>query len=159
LARVKRGVTKHARHKKILKAARGYTGASSRSYKWAHEAVMHAWAYSYRHRRERKGDFRRLWIVRISAVCREAGTSYSQFMHGLKLAGVELDRKILADMAVRDPEGFSKLMRCLRNNWPRSSVPQKIKQKARLRAVDLRSTFERTRNRCRYPRCGVAVPL
>ena len=110
MARVKRGVTKHARHKKILKAARGYTGASSRSYKWAHEAVMHAWAYSYRHRRERKGDFRRLWIVRISAVCREAGTSYNQFMHGLKLAGVELDRKILADMAVRDPEGFSKLI-------------------------------------------------
>ena len=110
MARVKRGVTKHARHKKILKSARGYTGASSRSYKWAHEAVMHAWAYSYRHRRERKGDFRRLWIVRISAVCREAGTSYSQFMHGLKLAGVELDRKILADMAVRDPEGFSKLI-------------------------------------------------
>ena len=110
MARVKRGVTKHARHKKILKAARGYTGASSRSYKWAHEAVMHAWAYSYRHRRERKGDFRRLWIVRISAACREAGTSYSQFMHGLKLAGVELDRKILADMAVRDPEGFSKLI-------------------------------------------------
>ena len=110
MARVKRGVTKHARHKKILKAAKGYRGASSRSYKWAHEAVMHAWAYSYRHRRERKGDFRRLWIVRISAGCREAGTSYSQFMHGLKLAGVELDRKILADMAVRDIDGFAKLI-------------------------------------------------
>tara|TARA_Y100001001_G_scaffold60024_1_gene56849 strand:- start:114 stop:425 length:312 start_codon:yes stop_codon:yes gene_type:complete len=93
-----------------MKAARGYSGASSRSYKWAHEALMHAWAYSYRHRRERKGDFRRLWIIRIGAGCREAGTTYSQFMHGLKLAGVGLDRKILADMAVQDSEGFSKLI-------------------------------------------------
>ena len=110
MARVKRGVTKHARHKKILKAAKGYTGSSSRNYKWAKEAVMHAWAYSYRHRRERKGDFRRLWIIRIGAGCREAGITYSQFMHGLKLAGVELDRKIMADMAVRDPDGFRKLI-------------------------------------------------
>ena len=110
MSRVKRGVTKHARHKKIMKAAKGFSGASSRSYRSAHEALMHAWAYSYRHRRERKGDFRRLWIVRIGAGCREAGTTYSQFMHGLRLAGVELDRKILADMAVHDAEGFSKLV-------------------------------------------------
>ena len=110
MSRVKRGVTKHARHKKILKAAKGYSGASSRNYKWAKEAVQHAWAYAYRHRRERKGEFRRLWIVRIGAGCREAGTTYSQFMHGLKLAGIELDRKILADIAVRDPQGFTKLV-------------------------------------------------
>jgi large subunit ribosomal protein L20 len=110
LSRVKRGVTKHARHKKILKAAKGYTGASSRNYKAAKEAVMHAWAYSYRHRRERKGDFRRLWIIRIGAACRDSGTTYSQFMHGLKLAGVELDRKILADIAFRDAEAFKKLI-------------------------------------------------
>jgi len=110
LPRVKRGVTKHARHKKILKAAKGYSGASSRSYKWAKEAVMHAWAYSYRHRRERKGEFRRLWIVRINAACRQTGISYGQFMHGLKLAGVELDRKILADMAVQDTQAFNKLV-------------------------------------------------
>tara|TARA_B100000029_G_scaffold159756_2_gene155453 strand:- start:2344 stop:2706 length:363 start_codon:yes stop_codon:yes gene_type:complete len=110
LSRVKRGVTKHARHKKILKAAKGYSGSSSRNYKWAKEAVMHAWSYAYRHRRERKGEFRRLWIVRIGAACRDAGTSYSQFMHGLKLAGVELDRKILADLAVQDTEAFNKLV-------------------------------------------------
>ena len=110
MARVKRGVAKHARHKKILKAAKGYTGASSRRYKTAKEAVMHAWSYAYRHRRERKGNFRRLWIVRIGAGCREAGISYSQFMHGLKLAGVELDRKILADMAHQDAAGFRKLI-------------------------------------------------
>jgi large subunit ribosomal protein L20 len=110
LSRVKRGVTKHARHKKILKAAKGYSGSSSRNYKWAKEAVQHAWSYAYRHRRERKGDFRRLWIVRIGAGCREAGTTYSQFMYGLKLAGIELDRKILADIAVRDPQAFTKLV-------------------------------------------------
>ena len=110
MSRVKRGVTKHARHKKIIKAASGYVGASSRNYKSAKEAVIHAWSYAYRHRRERKGDFRRLWIVRIGAGCREAGTNYSQFMHGLKLAGVELDRKILADMAVQDTAAFSKLV-------------------------------------------------
>ena len=110
MSRVKRGVTKHARHKKILKAAKGYSGSSSRNYKWAKEAVMHAWSYAYRHRRERKGEFRRLWIVRIGAACRDAGTSYSQFMHGLKLAGVELDRKILADLAVQATEAFNKLV-------------------------------------------------
>ena len=110
MSRIKRGVTKHARHKKILKAAKGYSGASSRSYKWAKEAVMHAWSYAYRHRRERKGDFRRLWIIRINAACRGTGITYGQFMHGLKLAGVELDRKILADMAVQDIEAFNKLV-------------------------------------------------
>ncbi len=110
MSRVKRGVTKRARHKKILLAARGFQGSSHRSYKWAKEALLHAWSYSYRHRRERKGDFRRLWIVRISAACRQSGTTYSRFMHGLKLAGVELDRKILADLAVRDEPAFEKLL-------------------------------------------------
>ena len=110
MARVKRGVTKRARHKKVLLAARGFQGSSHRSYKWAKEALLHAWSYSYRHRRERKGDFRRLWIVRISAACRQSGTTYSRFMHGLKLAEVELDRKILADLAVRDQTAFAKLL-------------------------------------------------
>ena len=71
---------------------------------------MHAWSHSYRHRRERKGDFRRLWIVRIGAACRQSGTTYSQFMHGLKQAGIELDRKILADLAVQDQGAFDKLV-------------------------------------------------
>ena len=71
---------------------------------------MHAWSHAYRHRRERKGDFRRLWIIRIGAACRQSGTNYSQFMHGLKQAGVELDRKVLADLAVRDPAAFEKLL-------------------------------------------------
>jgi large subunit ribosomal protein L20 len=122
LARIKRGVTKHRRHKKILKAARGFHGSSHRSYKWANEAVMHAWAHAYRHRRERKGEFRSLWIVRIGAACRAAGMSYSQFIHGLKLAEIELDRKILADMAVRDPEGFANLVEKAREQLAASAV-------------------------------------
>ena len=109
MARIKRGVTKHRRHKKILKAARGFHGSSHRNYKWAKESVMHAWAYAYRHRRERKGEFRSLWIVRIGAAARAADLSYSQFIHGLKLAGIDLDRKILADLAVRDPAAFAQL--------------------------------------------------
>ena len=114
MARIKRGVTKRRRHKKILKAAKGFHGSSHRNYKWAKEAVMHAWSHAYRHRRERKGEFRSLWIVRIGAAARAAGLSYSQFMHGLKLAGIELDRKILADLAVRDEAAFAKLVETAR---------------------------------------------
>ena len=110
MSRVKRGVTKRHRHKKVLAAAKGFQGSAGRNYKWAKEALLHAWSYSYRHRRERKGDFRRLWIVRIGAACRQSGTNYSQFMHGLKLAGVEIDRKVLADLAVNDPDGFQQLV-------------------------------------------------
>lgn len=94
----------------MLLAARGYHGSSHRNYKWAKEALIHAWDHAYRNRRERKGDFRRLWIVRINAACRGAGVSYSQFVYGLKKAGIELDRKMLADLAVRDEEAFGKLV-------------------------------------------------
>ena len=114
MARIKRGVTKRRRHKKILDAAKGFHGSSHRNYKWAKEALMHAWSHAYRHRRERKGEFRSLWIVRIGAACRSAGLPYNQFIHGLKLAEIELDRKILADLAVRDPEAFSKLIETAR---------------------------------------------
>ena len=114
MARIKRGVTKRRRHKKIIKAAKGFHGSSHRNYKWAKEAVMHAWSHAYRHRRERKGEFRSLWIVRIGAACRAADMSYSQFIHGLKLAGIELDRKILADLAVRDEAAFAKLVETAR---------------------------------------------
>jgi large subunit ribosomal protein L20 len=110
LPRVKRGVTKHRRHKKVLLAARGFHGSSHRNYKWAKEALLHAWSHAYRHRRERKQDFRRLWIVRIGAACRLSGITYSRFMHGLKLAGVEVDRKMLADLAVHDEAAFQKLV-------------------------------------------------
>ena len=110
MSRVKRGVTKRRRHKKVLLAARGFHGASHRNYKWAKEALLHSWVHAYRHRRERKGDFRRLWIVRIGAACRQSGTTYSRFIYGLKSAGIDLDRKILADLAVRDQGAFEKLV-------------------------------------------------
>lgn len=110
MPRVKRGVTKHARHKKVLLAARGFQGSSHRNYKWAKEALIHAWSHAYRHRRERKQEFRRLWIVRIGAACRQSEFSYSQFMHGLNEAGIEVDRKMLADLAVHDAAAFQKLV-------------------------------------------------
>ena len=110
MARIKRGVTKRRRHKKVLSLARGYHASSHRNYKWAKEALIHAWSHAYRHRRQRKGDFRRLWILRIGAATRSLGLTYSQFVHGLKNANVEMDRKMLADMAVRDPDSFGKLV-------------------------------------------------
>ncbi|MSQ06362.1 MAG: 50S ribosomal protein L20, partial [Dehalococcoidia bacterium] len=96
--------------KKILLEARGFQASSHRNYKWAKEALIHAWTHAYRDRRDRKGQFRSLWIVRIGAACRQSGVTYSQFMHGLKVAGIEVDRKMLADLAVNDAEAFKKLI-------------------------------------------------
>jgi large subunit ribosomal protein L20 len=109
MPRARSAVASHARRKKILKRARGYYGGRSRLYRTAKESVQRGLAYAYAHRRRRKRDFRRLWITRINAAARLYGLSYSLFMSGLKRAGVILDRKILADMAVRDKEGFAKL--------------------------------------------------
>lgn len=109
MARVKRGVTAHRRHKKTLKLTKGHRGTKHALYRRAHESLIHALAYSYAHRRERKGDMRRLWIVRIGAAAREHGLSYSRLMHGLSLAGAALDRKALADLAVADPAAFGVL--------------------------------------------------
>lgn len=110
MARVKNGKVRHRRHKKILKLARGYRLSRHALYRPANEAVMHALWYAYRHRRTRKRDFRRLWITRINAAARMHGMSYSTFMHGLKLAGVEMNRKMLADLAVRDADSFGHLI-------------------------------------------------
>ncbi|MDA8195184.1 MAG: 50S ribosomal protein L20 [Thermaerobacter sp.] len=110
MARVKNGMVRHRRHKKILKMARGYRGARSRHFRPANEAVMHSLWYAYQHRRKRKGDFRRLWITRINAAARIHGISYSRLMNGLKRAGVGLDRKVLADIAVHDMDSFSALV-------------------------------------------------
>lgn len=109
MPRVKRGVTARARHKKILKQAKGYYGARSRVYRVAKQAVIKAGQYAYRDRRQRKRQFRALWIVRINAAAREFGLSYSRFMDGLKKASVEIDRKVLADLAVRDKDAFAEL--------------------------------------------------
>src|ERR1700674_2514874 len=107
MARVKRGVTTHARHKKVLELAKGYRGRGSTAYRIAIEKVEKALRYAYRDRRNRKRDFRALWIQRINAGAREHGLTYSQFMHGVKLAGLEIDRKVLSDLAIREPEAFA----------------------------------------------------
>src|SRR5919198_2388252 len=104
MARVKRAVHGHKKRREILREAKGYYGARSRRLRVAKEQVMHSGVYAYRDRRDRKGQFRRLWITRIGAATRQHGMNYSTFMHGLKEAGIELDRKVLADLAVQDPQ-------------------------------------------------------
>lgn len=110
MSRVKRGVTTHARHKKVLKLAKGYRGRNSTNFRIAIEKVEKALQYAYRDRRNKKRDFRGLWIQRINAGVRQHGLTYSRFINGLKLSGIELDRKVLADLAVREPESFSGLV-------------------------------------------------
>jgi large subunit ribosomal protein L20 len=110
MPRVKRGVTAHARHKKILALAKGYRGRRKNVFRIAKQAVMRAGQYAYRDRRTRKRVFRQLWIARINAASREAGVTYSKFMAGLKKASIEIDRKVLADMAVNDPAAFGSIV-------------------------------------------------
>lgn len=110
MPRVKRGVTAHRRHKKILKLAKSYWGSKSKLFRPANQQVMKALAYAYAHRRRRKGDFRKLWITRINAAARQEGLSYNRFMNGLRRAGVEINRKMLAELAVHDLPAFHKLV-------------------------------------------------
>ncbi len=110
MTRVKRGVTKHRRHKKLLKMTKGHQGVRHTLYRRAHESLIHALKYSYAHRREKKGDMRRLWNIRINAAARANGISYSKLIHGLKLAGVEVNRKMLADLAIREPDAFAQIV-------------------------------------------------
>lgn len=116
MARVKRGVTARAKHKKVLDKAKGYYGARSRVYRVAKQAVIKAAQYSYRDRKQKKRLFRSLWIMRINAAAREHGLSYSVFMNGLKRAAIEIDRKVLADIAVHDRTGFAKLAELAKAN-------------------------------------------
>ena len=116
MPRVKTGVTAHRRHKKILKLAKGYKGAKSRQFKKANETVMKAVYYARRDRRAKKGEFRRLWIARINAAARLNGLSYSRLVCGLTKAGVEVNRKMLADLAVSDAEAFAKLVAVAKEN-------------------------------------------
>ena len=111
MARVKRSVHAKKKRRQILERAQGYYGNKSRSYRAANEQLMHSLQYAYRDRRARKGDFRSLWIQRINAACRQEGVSYSRFIAGLKAAGIEVDRKVLADLAVTDPAAFSALVK------------------------------------------------
>ncbi len=116
MARVKRGVTAHRRHKAILDRARGFRLSKKLLFKPANEAVLHALAYAYRDRRQRKRDFRKLWIARINAAARQGGLPYNRFMYGLRQAGVEIDRKVLADLAVRDSGSFARLVEVAKNS-------------------------------------------
>ncbi len=109
MARVKRGVASRKRRNRVLRNARGYYGARSRLFKVAREAVEKGWKYAYRDRKQKKRVFRRLWIARINAAARENGLSYSRMIHGLGVAGVEIDRKVLAQLAVTDPKAFGEL--------------------------------------------------
>jgi large subunit ribosomal protein L20 len=115
VARVKRSVHAKKKRREVLRKAKGYYGARSRRYRVAKEQLMHSGQYAYRDRRDRKGQFRRLWIARIGAGARQNGLSYSQLIHGLQRAGVEVDRKILADLAVRDPAAFGQLAQAARD--------------------------------------------
>lgn len=110
MARVKRSLNSKKGRRKVMAAAKGYSGSRSRHLRAANEQVMHSGLYAYRDRRARKADFRKLWIVRINAACREHDLSYSRFIAGLKSAGVDVDRKVLADLAVREPAVFAKLV-------------------------------------------------
>lgn len=110
MARVKRAVNAHKKRRKILKLAKGYMGASSKRYRVANEAVMRALRFAYIGRKQRKRDFRKLWIARINAAARNNGISYSKFINGLKLSGVEINRKMLADLAINDEVAFTKLV-------------------------------------------------
>jgi len=110
MPRVKPGVQTRQRHNKVLKLAKGYFGAKSRAYRRANEQMLKSLSYAYRDRRNRKRDFRKLWIARINAAARTNGTTYSQLMHQLKTSGVNINRKMLADMAVNDSQGFSRLV-------------------------------------------------
>ena len=109
MSRIKRGVTAHRRHKKVLAQVKGHRATNNRLYKRAHESLMHALQYAYRDRRNRKRDFRRLWIIRVNAAARLNGITYSKLIHGLNSAGVEVDRKMLADLAVRDSAAFAEI--------------------------------------------------
>ena len=110
MARVKRAVHGRKHHRAVLEQAKGYYGNKSRSFKSANEQVMHSLQYAYRDRRARKGEFRKLWIQRINAACRQNDMSYSRFINGLHTAGIEVDRKVLADLAVTDPAAFTALV-------------------------------------------------
>lgn len=110
MPRAKGGVVTHRRHKKIIKQAKGHRGLRHKIFRRANESVMHALRYAYEHRRDKKGDFRRLWIMRINAAARLHGLSYSRLINGLSKAGVEVDRKVLADLAVRDAAAFGQVV-------------------------------------------------
>ncbi len=114
MPRVKRGVTSHQRHKKVLALTKGHRATKHSLFRRANESMLKSLSYAYAHRRERKGDWRRLWILRVNAASRAEGLTYGQFIHGLKKSGIEINRKLLADLAVKDPAAFTGLVTAAR---------------------------------------------
>jgi len=126
MARVKNGATTKARHKKVLKQAKGYFGSKHRLYKTAKEQLMHSGQYAFRDRKQKKRDFRKLWITRINAACRENEISYSRFIEGLNKAGVVIDRKMLSEIAIQDPKAFAELVRVAKDGKEGKVTKQEV---------------------------------
>jgi large subunit ribosomal protein L20 len=133
MPRVKRAVHSKKKRREVMAAVKGYRGARSRRYRVAKEQLLHSGVYAYRDRRDRKGQFRRLWITRIGAAARSDGMTYSTFVRGLRASGVELDRKILADLAVRDPAAFSSLVATARQGLETAAKPRRSRARATAR--------------------------
>jgi large subunit ribosomal protein L20 len=134
MPRVKRSVHSKKKRREVLAQAKGYRGARSRRYRVAKEQLLHSGVYAYRDRRDRKGVFRRLWITRIGAAARAGGMTYSTFIHGLQSAGIELDRKVLADIAVNDPAAFDQLIEAARQGLEAQAKPKRTRARAEARA-------------------------
>ena len=135
MARVKNSVTTRARHKKVLKAAKGYFGSKHRLYKTAKEQLMHSGQYAFRDRRQKKRDFRKLWITRINAACRENEISYSRFIEGLNKAGVEVNRKMLSEIAIADPKAFAELVKTAKSGLEGKAKAAKVESKKEVEVV------------------------
>ena len=131
MTRVKNGVTTKARHKEVLKNAKGYFGSKHRLYKTAKEQLMHSGQYAFRDRRQKKRDFRKLWIVRINAACRENEISYSRFIEGLNKAGVEVNRKMLSEIAINDPKAFSELVKVAKDGKAGKVTKAEVKKETK----------------------------
>ena len=135
MTRVKNSVTTRARHKKVLKAAKGYFGSKHRLYKTAKEQLMHSGQYAFRDRRQKKRDFRKLWITRINAACRENEISYSRFIEGLNKAGVEVNRKMLSEIAIADPKAFAELVKTAKKGLEGKTEAKKVEAKKEVEVV------------------------
>jgi len=145
MTRVKNSVTTKARHKKVLKRAKGYFGSKHRLYKTAKEQLMHSGQYAFRDRRQKKRDFRKLWITRINAACRENEISYSRFIEGLSKAGVEVNRKMLSEIAIADPKAFAELVKTAKKGLEGKTVAAKKETKVTVEVVKEKTAKKETK--------------
>lgn len=143
MARVKNGAVTKARHKKVLKQAKGYFGSKHRLYKTAKEQLMHSGQYAYRDRKQRKRDFRKLWITRINAACRQNDISYSRFIEGLTKAGVEINRKMLSEVAINDPKAFTELVKVARDGKAGKIKANEVKSTSEVTVANVAKTTKK----------------